>query len=201
MFATLPWPLKALIIGFDCVTFMMARRTESPDTPEQADGRGQTASDILMYKSMLQVSFSYLFVMLLMLSPSVFLSVKNREKTNICLAGVLSLMHLFTWLLVAANENIVSKEHACYSLQFCFCYASFSVWQEAASDRFLFAGNVYVKNSSFMAMFFFPLIFSKALVNGMHMSPYIIPITFSGEIAGMCSRVSTIFLEKFISVL
>jgi len=195
MFATLPWPLKALIIGFDCVTFMMARR--SADTPEQADA----ASDILMYRSMLQVSFLYLFVMLMMLSPSVFLSVKNREKTNTCLAGVLSLMHLFTWLLVAANEKIVSKEHVCYSLQFCFCYASFSVWQEACRDRFLFAGNVYVKHSSFMAMFFFPLVFSKALVNGMHMSPYIIPITFSGEIAGMCSRFSTIFLEKFISLL
>jgi hypothetical protein len=45
------------------------------------------------------------------------------------------------------------------------------VWQEACSDRSLYAGNVYVKNSSFVAMFFFPLIFSKALVNGMHMSP------------------------------
>lgn len=200
MFATLPWPLKALILGFDCVTFMMTQR-ESPDTPEQADGRGQTASDILMYRSMLHVSFFYVFVMFIMLSPSVFLSVKNREKTNIFLAGVLSLMHLFTWLLVAANENIVSVEHVCYSLQFCFCYASFSVWQEASSDRFLLAGNVYVKNSSFVAMFFFPLVFSKALVNGMHMSPYIIPITFSGEIAGMCSRFSTIFLEKFISLL
>lgn len=200
MFATLPWPLKALILGFDCVTFMMTQR-ESPDTPEQADGRGQTASDILMYRSMLHVSFFYVFVMFIMLSPSVFLSVKNREKTNIFLAGVLSLMHLFTWLLVAANENIVSVEHVCYSLQFCFCYASFFVWQEASSDWFLLAGNVYVKNSSFMAMFFFPLVFSKALVNGMHMSPYIIPITFSGEIAGMCSRFSTIFLEKFISLL
>jgi hypothetical protein len=72
---------------------------------------------------------------------------------------------------------------------------------QASSDRFLLAGNVYVKNSSFMAMFFFPLVFSKALVNGMHMSPYIIPITFSGEIAGMCSRFSTVFLEKFISLL
>jgi hypothetical protein len=200
MFATLPWPLKALILGFDCVTFMMTQR-KSPDTPEQADGRGQTASDILMYRSMLQVSLFYLFVMLIMLSPSVFLSVKNREKTNVFLAGVLSLMHLFTWLLVAANENMVSVEHVCYSLQFCFCYASFSVWQEASSDRFLLAGNVYVKNSSFMAMFFFPLVFSKALGNGMHMSPYIIPITFSGEIAGMCSRFSTVFLEKFISLL
>jgi hypothetical protein len=68
-----------------------------------------------------------------MLSPSIFLSVKNREITNNGLAGVLSLMHLFTWLLVAANENIVSVEHVCHSLQFCFCYASFSVWQSIYS--------------------------------------------------------------------
>jgi hypothetical protein len=201
MFTTLPWHLKALIIGFDCVTFLMTQRQGPPNTPEEPDGRGQTASDTLMYRSMLQVSLLYLFVMLTILSPSVFISVKNREKTNNVLAGVLSLMHYFTWLLIAANEGIVSVEHVCYSLQFCFCYASFSVWQEACSDRSLFAGNVYVKNSSFVAMFFFPLIFSKALVNGMHMSPYIIPITFSGEIAGMCSRFSTIFLEKFISLM
>lgn len=183
------------------MTFLMTQRQGPPNTPEEPDVRGQTASDILMYRSMLQVSLLYLFVMLIILSPSVFLSVKNREKTNNVLAGVLSLMHYFTWLLIVANEGIVSVEHVCYSLQFCFCYASFSVWQEACNDRSLFAGNVYVKNSSFVAMFFFPLIFSKALFNGMHMSPYIIPITFSGEIAGMCSRFSTIFLEKFISLL
>ena len=35
-----------------------------------------------------------------------------------------------------------------------------------------------------------------ALVNGM--SPYIIPISFAGEIAGACSRVTTLALDAFI---
>ena len=201
MLTTLPWHVKAAIIGFDCVTFMMKPRPESAKEPEQTAPPGQTASDILMWRSILQVSCLFLFVMTTILSPSVFLSVKNRETTNKALAGVLSQMNHFTWLLIAANENIVSLEHVCYSLQFCFCYASFCVWQEANSDRFLFACNAYVKHSSFIAMFFFPVLLSKALVNGMHMSPYIIPITFSGEIVGMCGILTTIFLDQFISVL
>jgi hypothetical protein len=49
-----------------------------------------------MYRSMLQVSLFYLCVMLTILSPSVFLSIKNRENTNNVLPGVLSLMHYFT---------------------------------------------------------------------------------------------------------
>jgi hypothetical protein len=35
-----------------------------------------------------------------------------------------------------------------------------------------------------------------ALVNGM--SPYIIPISFAGEIAGACSRVTTLALDAFV---
>jgi hypothetical protein len=50
-------------------------------------------------------------------------------------------------------------------------------------------------------MFFFPVIFSKALVNGMHMSPYIIPITFSGELVGMSSTLATVVLDQFTSML
>jgi hypothetical protein len=199
MLVTLPWHLKAAIIGFDCVTFLMKQRQGSSKAPNDTDPRGQTASD--MFRSILQISCLFLFVMVTILSPSLFLSVKHREKTNKALSGVLSQLHHFTWLLIAANENIVSLEHVCYSLQFCFCYASFCVWRDANNDRFLFACNAYVKHSSFIAMFFFPVIFSKALVNGMHMSPYIIPITFSGELVGMSSTLATVVLDQFTSML
>lgn len=188
---TLPWHLKAGIIGFDCVTFLMKPQREEADSRVSSD----------MYRSMLQVSLLYLLVTLATICPSVFLSVKNRENTNSAVEGVISQLHVFTWILTAASENLVSVEHACYSLQFCFCYSSFCLWQASSSDRFLFAGNVYVKHSSFIAMLFFPLIFSKVLVNGMHMSPYIIPITFSGEVAGMCSRCITLVITKLMSLL
>jgi hypothetical protein len=42
MFATLPWHLQALIIGFDCVTFLMTQRQGPPNTPEEPDCRRQT---------------------------------------------------------------------------------------------------------------------------------------------------------------
>lgn len=192
MLATLPWPLKAFILAFDCFTFLIKRPEVSPTTHEQT---GQ------MFRTMLQVSSLFFLVMITTLSPSVFISVKNREKTNTVLAGVLAQMTHFTYFLFAASENMVSTEHICYILQFCFCYACFCVWDKTRSDPYLFAGNMYVKNSHLLAMFFFPLIFSKALVNGMHMSPYIIPITFSGEVVGMSSILSTGLLEKFIAVL
>lgn len=188
---TLPWHLKAGIIGFDCVTFLMKPRRDETDMRVSSD----------MYQSMLQVSLLYLLVTLATISPSMFMSVKNRENTNSAVEGVLSQLHVFTWILTAASEKLVSVEHACYSLQFCFCYSSFCLWQASSSDRFLFAGNVYVKYSSFVSMLFFPLVFSKALVNGMHMSPYIIPITFSAEVAGVCSKFTTLVLTKFLSLL
>jgi hypothetical protein len=137
--------------------------------------------------------------MFVLLAPSLMISVKDRERTNYVISRVISLFTFYTYLVLAATENIVSVEHVCYCMQFCVCYASFYVWQEAASDRLLFAGNRNVKNGSAVAMYIFPVIFSVALMNGMHMSPYVIPITFAGEIAGVYSTFSTVSINTFIN--
>jgi hypothetical protein len=55
-----------------------------------------------------------------------------------------------------------------------------------------------VKYVSAVSTYAFPVILSHALVNGMHLSPYIIPISFAGEIAGACSRATTLALDAFV---
>ncbi len=113
----------------------------------------------------------YLIMTFILLTPSVLVSVKNREKTNTVVSGVISLLGFFSYLIIAATENIVSVEHVCYSLQFCLCYASYCVWQEASGNRLLFACNDFVKYVSAVATYAFPVILSHALVNGMHPCP------------------------------
>ena len=73
-----------------------------------------------------------------------------------------------SYLIIAPTHNIVSIEHVCYCLKFCLCYVSFYVWQEASSDRLLFAGNLYVKNVSAVATYVFPVIFSQVLIKHIH---------------------------------
>jgi len=65
----------------------------------------------------------------------------------------------------------------------------------------MFACNDLVKYVSAVATYAFPVILSHTLVNGMHLSPYIIPISFAGEIAGACSRATTLALDTFIHIL
>jgi hypothetical protein len=58
-----------------------------------------------------------------------------------------------------------------------------------------------VKYVSAVATHAYPVILSHTLVNGMHLSPYIIPISFAGEIACACSRVTTLAIDAFIQIL
>jgi hypothetical protein len=204
MLTTLPWHLKAVILGFDTVMYLAnaKQRPESNGEPQDESGMlGKTLPEVLMYRSMLRVCMLYLIMTFVILAPSVLVSVKSREKTNTVVSGVISLLGFVSYVIIAATENIVSVEHACYSLQFCLCYASYCVWQEAAGNRLLFACNDLVKYVSAVATYAFPVILSHALVNGMHLSPYIIPISFAGEIAGACSRATTLALDAFIHIL
>ena len=199
MFTTLPWHVKAMILGFDTVTYLVnAKRRESDAESPESGMLGKSASEVLMYRSMLRVCMLYLIMTFVILAPSVLVSVKNRENTNTAVSGVISLLGFVSYVIIAATENIVSVEHACYSLQFCLCYASYCVWQEAAGNRLMFACNDLVKYVSAVATYAFPVILSHALVNGMHLSPYIIPISFAGEIAGACSRATTLALDAFV---
>ena len=198
MFTTLPWHVKAAILGFDTVTYLVGAKRRESDAAEGSGMLGKTHSEVLMYRSMLRICMLYLIMTFVILAPSVLVSIKSREKTNTVVSGVISLLRFVSYVIIAATENIVSVEHACYTLQFCLCYASYCVWQEAAGNRLLFACNDLVKYVSAVATYAFPVILSHALVNGMHLSPYIIPISFAGEIAGACSRVTTLALDAFV---
>ena len=205
MLLTLPWHAKAVIIGFDTLTYMVNSKTrrDAPHSGTEQDASsgmlGKTVPEVLMYRTMLRICVLYLLAMFVLIAPSLMISVKDRERTNYVISRVISLFTFYTYLVLAATENIVSVEHVCYCMQFCVCYASFYVWQEASNDRLLFAGNRNVKNGSAVAMYIFPVIFSVALMNGMHMSPYVIPITFAGEIAGVYSTFSTVSINTFIN--
>ena len=205
MLLTLPWHAKAVIIGFDTVIYMVNSKAprEPPNTGAHRDNLsgmlGKTLPEVLMYRTMMRICVLYMLMTFVLLAPSLVVSVKNRERTNSVISRVVSLLSLFTYIVLAATENWIAVEHVCYCLQFCICYASFYLWQEASGDRLLFAGNSYVKNISAVAMYFFPVIFSVALMNGMHMSPYVVPITFAGEIAGVCSAMSTISINTFLN--
>ena len=172
MLTTLPWHLKATILGFDTMTYLVnAKRRESDAESPESGMLGKLASEVLMYRSMLRVCMLYLIMTFVILAPSVLVSVKNRENTNTAVSGVISLLGFVSYVIIAATENIVSVEHACYSLQFCLCYASYCVWQEASGNRLLFACNDFVKYVSAVATYAFPVILSHALVNGMHPCP------------------------------
>jgi hypothetical protein len=199
MLPTLPWHAKAVIIGFDTVVYMVnAKAPRAPRAPAESAMRGKTPPEVLMYGTMMQICALYVLMTFVLLAPSLVVSVKNRERTNSVICRVLSLLSVSTYIVIAATENWIAVEHVCYCMQFCLCYHSFYVWQEASADRLLFAGNPYVKHVSAVAMYLFPVIFSVALMNGMHMSPYVIPITFAGEIAGVCSAASTISINTFV---
>jgi hypothetical protein len=58
----------------------------------------------------------YLIMTFVILAPSVLVSVKSREKTNTAVSGVISLLGFVSYMIIAATENIISVEHACYSL-------------------------------------------------------------------------------------
>jgi hypothetical protein len=102
MFTTLPWHTKAVILGFDTVTYLANTRPrkESPDAErasQQESGMiGKTISEVLMYRTMLQISMLYLIMTFILLTPSVLMSVKNRERTNSVISGVISLLGLFS---------------------------------------------------------------------------------------------------------
>ena len=199
MLTTLPWHLKATILGFDTMTYLVnAKRRESDAESPESGMLGKSASEVLMYRSMLRVCMLYLIMTFVILAPSVLVSVKNRENTNTAVSGVVSLMGFISYLIIAATENAVSVEHVCYSLQFCLCYASYCLWQEASGNLLLFACSDIVKYVSAVSTYAFPVILSHALVNGMHLSPYIIPSSFAGEIAGACSRATTLALDAFV---
>ena len=159
MLTTLSWHLKAVILGFDTVTYRIERRIPfcSGELQKQRDDQhGQHGS----------------------------LGGRLAPRIRI-LPG-----HRGDWKHLVCGTRVLQ-------LQFCLCYASYCVWQEASGNRLLFACNDLVKYVSAVATYAFPVILSHALVNGMHLSPYIIPISFAGETAGACSRVTTLALDAF----
>jgi hypothetical protein len=113
MLLTLPWHAKAVIIGFDTLTYMVnsKRPWDAPDSGaahELSSGMlGKTLPEVLMYRTMLRICVLYVLATFVLLAPSLMISVKDRERTNYVISRVISLFSFFTYIVIARTENMV----------------------------------------------------------------------------------------------
>ena len=174
---TLPWFYKGSILFYDTMLSMLYQRADY--TSES----GEVSSS--MYKVMFQIFFLFLLLCSAALAPTLFLSVYSREKTNKFIAEMLMLLSAQTLLVMAVHRELLACEIVCYCLQFTLCYTAYCVTRALQHDSKLLAGNAIIKHTAFLCMHLFPLIFSHALNRGMHLSPYILAISFGGEMLGV----------------
>jgi hypothetical protein len=176
---TLPWYWKALIVAYDlCKCFLLR-------DPERS-----TAS---VFDTALNVFFLQAMLSLVLVAPSLCLSVADRVQTNVFVSEMLLLLAAYLLLIRSMGRGVVSAEHACFCLQFCSCYCFFCYFHATASNRKLLLGSNVVKWCSLGGMCVFPVCYSHLLQDCMHLSPYVLVFAFSGEVSGWacacCSHV------------
>lgn len=167
---TLPWFWKALIVAYDlCKCFLLQNPERSPAS---------------VLHTTLSVFFLQAMLCLVLVAPSLCLSVADRVKTNVFVSEMLLLLAAYLLLIRCMARGVVSPEHACFSLQFCSCYCFFCFFHATSGNRKLLLGSGVVKWCSLGGMCLFPLCYSHLLQDCMHLSPYVLVFAFSGEVSG-----------------
>lgn len=186
---TLPWYWKALIVAYDlCRCFLLPATEQRPSTD--------------VFNTTLNVFFVQGMLSLVLIAPSLCLSVGDRVHTNVFVSEMLLLLCAYLLLISSIRDAVVSAEHACFCLQFCSCYFFFCFFQATSSNRHLLLAHKVVKYSSLSGMCLFPVLYSHLLQDCMHLSPYVLVFAFSGEVSGcLCACVTQIiaFLEHIIN--
>lgn len=172
---TLPWQYKCGILLYDVFLSFLS-----------VDTLGQQ-----MYIIMFRIFMLSVLAICVQILPSVILSVHNRIHTNTFVSEMLCLLMLQAALCLPIYTQTVNCELVCYGLQFSTCFTMYCLWVNTSRNHKLLAGRTVVRMSSFLCMPLFPLIFSHAMTKGMHLSPNILAITFTGEILGTCSALLT----------
>ena len=177
---TLPWYCKAMILAYD--GFKCWQERSSPPG---------TSSALDVHKTTEWVFAAQTVVALVLLGPSLLLSVTDRVHTSIFVSEILLLLSSYMLLIGAMRLGAVSPEHACFCLQFCSCYFFFCYFSAVSRNKKLLLASSVVRCCSVLAMLFFPVMFSHLPRDCMHLAPYVLLFTFTGELSAcLCTCLS-----------
>ena len=167
---TLPWYCKAAVVSYDVCRCVLIRRGTSQSAPPVIT----TTMGVFALQTMLA---------LLLMAPSLCLSVSERVRTNTFCSEMLLLLSLYSLVIWAMRANEVSAANACFLLQFCSCYLFFCYYHAMSTHSCLLLGHRVVRAVSVVCMFLFPVLYSQQQ-DCMHVSPYVLVFLFAGEVSG-----------------
>ena len=133
---------------------------------------------------------------LLLMAPSLCLSVSERVRTNKFCSEMLLLLSLYSLVIWAMRANEVSAANACFLLQFCSCYLFFCYYHAVSTHSCLLLGHRVVGVMSVVCMFLFPVLYSQQQ-DCMHVSPYVLVFLFAGEVSGCVCACAAQLLVAF----
>ena len=171
MIYTLPWYAKAGVVAYDVFKcWLRAKEEEKPVNSEIA------------FKATCSVLGLQAMVVLLLLAPSVCLSVADRVQTNTFCCNVLLLLSAYVLLLRSLHTGTMQAEHVCFLLQFGSAYIFGCFFENTGKFPRLLVGRSIVRLASACCTVLFPVLYSNILPNCMHVSPYALTFVFSGEV-------------------
>lgn len=182
-FFTLPWYCKGVIIAYDVFRCLVLRKdvAKTQDAPLAVDTLFDTTMHVFVMQALLAM---------VLLAPSLCLSVSDRLQTNTFVSEMMLLLGVYALCISAMRSRMVSPEHVCFSLQFCSAYFFFCYFKASHRPKLLL-GHGMVKLASLLAMCVFPVLYGPLLEDCMHLSPYVLVFVFSGELSGcVCTGVS-----------
>ena len=180
---TLPWYWKALILAYDVLKCW-----------QQSAVGGRSSADV--YATTVHVFVCQMLFALVLLGPSLLLSVQDRQQTSAFVSEMLLLLSSYLLLIRAIGTDSVSAENACFCLQFCSCYFFFCYFSATSNNNKLLLGSAVVRGCSVIGMCVFPIMFSHLPQDCMHLSPYVLLFLFAGEVSGcVCTVVSYALLS------
>lgn len=190
-FCTLPWYCKGFVIMYDIFRCLVLHQ-HGVDTPFLAEIRPGAVASVFGLQTMCG---------LVLLAPSLCLSVSDRLQTNSFISEILLLLSVYAFLITCMRTGMLSTEQVCFSLQFCSSYFFYCFFHACSHNRRLMLGNVVVKWSSLACMVIFPVLYSHLLQDCLHLSPYVLMFVFAGEASGcVCACVTRLlcFFEFLI---
>jgi hypothetical protein len=185
---TLPWYWKVFILAYDVAKCWQETGVARRDSEE-------------VYKTVVHVFFCQVLLAVVLLGPSIFLSVKDRFRTNSFVSEMLLMLSIYLLLIRFIATKTVAPENACFCLQFCSCYFFYCYINATQKHSQILLAKSVVRACSFTGMVVFPVLFSHLPPDCLHLSPYVLLFLFAGELSGcLCSMLSSILtlLESVI---
>jgi hypothetical protein len=184
---TLPWYWKALILAYDVLKCW-----------QQSGAAGRSPAEV--YATTVHVFLCQILLGLVLMGPSILLSVPDRHRTNSFVSEMLLLLSSYLLLIRCIKTRHLSPENACFCLQFCSCYFFFCYVSATAKHSKILLGNAVVRVCSLGAMCVFPIMFSHLPQDCLHLSPYVLLFLFAGEVSACACTVVTYVLHSLESV-